>query len=73
MHADGANMGETVDDESHRFSAPPQEVNMSETPSEPPDVTPHGDPLEDKPNPPDEPVSEPDVEGERASGSEPPA
>jgi hypothetical protein len=50
-----------------------KEFTMSETPSEPPDVTPHGDPLESQPEPPDDPVSEPDVEGERASYFEPPA
>ena len=44
---------------------------MSETPQEPPDITPQGDPLEDQSGSPDEADSEPEVE--RASGFEPPA
>jgi hypothetical protein len=47
---------------------------MSETPQEPPDVSPQGDPLEDQPGSSDVADSEPDDdEVERASGFEPPA
>ena len=40
---------------------------MTEMPTEP------GQTTEEQPEPPDEPVSEPDAEGERASATEPPA
>ena len=45
---------------------------MTETPMEP-DAIPDETPAVSQPEPPDEPVSEPDVEGNRASATKPPA